>query len=204
MKLKSKNTTLIIIDVQNDFCPGGSLEVKNGDQIVKPINGAQSNFDEIIITQDWHPQSHKCFAINHGLKEYSTIELPYGPQILWPEHCVQNTKGASLNTNLNTSKANLILRKGSNNDIDSYSAFFENDKKTSTGLVGYLKSKDIESIYLCGLAFDFCVFYSAIDAVKLGFNVYVIENLTKSIDLNSSKDTAKKAMLEQNIKLINF
>ena len=200
---KKNNSALLIIDVQNDFCPGGTLEVTNGDHIIQPINNFQLNFENIVITQDWHPRDHLCFACNHKLEEYSTVEFSYGNQILWPEHCVQNTKGADLHENLNTVRSSLILRKGLNKNIDSYSAFFENDKETSTGLDGYLRSKKVESLYLCGLAFDFCVFYTAMDGIKLGYKVFVIETLTKAIDLNSSKTQAKKAMLANNVTLIN-
>ena len=202
MKDITKSSALLIIDVQNDFCPGGALEVSNGDQIIGPINDFQLNFDNIVNTQDWHPRDHKCFAKNHGLEEYSTIEFFYGTQILWPEHCIQNTIGSALHDKLDTTRSNLILRKGLNKNIDSYSAFFENDKETPTGLDGYLKSKSIENLYICGLAFDFCVFYTAMDGIELGYNVFVLENLSKAIDLNSSKTKAKKSMLEKNIKII--
>ncbi len=202
MKNKINNASLLIIDVQNDFCPGGALEVKNGDQIIQPINNFQSDFDNIVVTQDWHPKDHKCFASNHKLEEYSTIEFSYGNQILWPEHCIQDTIGAATHDKLDTTRSSLILRKGLNKNIDSYSAFFENDRETSTGLDGYFKCKNIQSLYICGLAFDFCVFYTAMDGVELGYDVFVIEPLTKAINLNSSKTQAKKAMLENGVKLI--
>ena len=202
MKNKINNASLLIIDVQNDFCPGGALEVINGDQIVEPINNFQSDFENIVITQDWHPNDHKCFASNHELEEYSTIEFSYGNQILWPDHCIQNTIGADIHDKLDTTRSSLILRKGLNKNIDSYSAFFENDRETSTGLDGYFKCKNIQSLYICGLAFDFCVFYTAMDGIELGYDVFVIEPLTKAINLNSSKTQAKKAMLENRVKLI--
>lgn len=202
MGTKKNNASLLIIDVQNDFCPGGALEVSNGDQIIGPINDFQLNFDNIVITQDWHPKDHKCFASNHKQEEYSTIEFFYGNQILWPEHCIQNTVGAALHDRLDTTRSSLMLRKGLNKNIDSYSAFFENDRETSTGLDGYFKSKNIQNLYICGLAFDFCVFYTAIDGINLGYNVFVIEPLTKAINLNSSEARAKKAMLENNVQLI--
>ena len=202
MGTKKNNASLLIIDVQNDFCPGGALEVTNGDHIVGPINNFQLNFDNIVITQDWHPKDHKCFASNHKQEEYSTIEFFYGNQILWPEHCIQNTVGAALHDRLDTTRSSLMLRKGLNKNIDSYSAFFENDRETSTGLDGYFKSKNIQNLYICGLAFDFCVFYTAIDGINLGYNVFVIEPLTKAINLNSSEARAKKAMLENNVQLI--
>ena len=202
MKNKTNNSALLIIDVQNDFCPGGALAVANGDHIIEKINNFQFDFDNIVITQDWHPSDHKCFASNHNLEEYSTIELFYGTQILWPDHCIQDSHGAAFHEKLNISRSSLILRKGLDKNIDSYSAFFENDRETTTGLDGYLKCKNIESLFICGLAFDFCVFYTAMDGIKLGYNVTVLEHLTKAIDLNSSKTHARKSMLERNIKLI--
>ncbi len=197
-------TALIIIDVQNDFCPGGALEVKNGEKIIEPINSAQDKFETIILTQDWHPKDHSSFASNNSAEVYSKIEMDYGSQILWPDHCIQGSIGAKFHKNLNTTNSNLILRKGCNPKIDSYSAFFENDKNTTTGLEGYLKKKEIKRLYLCGLAFDYCVFYSALDGVNLGFEVFVFQDLTKAIKLNNSEKIAKKTMIERGIKLINF
>ena len=197
-------TALIIIDVQNDFCPGGALEVKDGEKIVEPINSAQDKFETIILTQDWHPKNHSSFASNNSAEVYSKIEMDYGSQILWPDHCIQGSIGANFHKNLNTNNSNLILRKGCNPKIDSYSAFFENDKNTTTGLEGYLKKKEIKRLYLCGLAFDYCVFYSALDGVNLGFEVFVFQDLTKAIKLNNSEKIAKKTMIEKGIKLINF
>ena len=198
------NSALIIIDMQNDFCTGGALAVKDGEKIIQRINDAQKEFKTIILTQDWHPQEHSSFASNHGAEPYTNIEMEYGSQILWPDHCVQGSTGANFHRDLNTNKSDLILRKGSNPKIDSYSAFFENDKNTTTGLEGYLIKKDIKRLYLCGLAFDYCVFYSALDGANLGFEVFVFKDLTKAIDLNDSKKTAKKSMIEKGIKLINF
>ena len=197
-------SALIIIDMQNDFCPGGALAVKGGENIVEPINKAQEEFDTIILTQDWHPKEHSSFAANHNAEVYSNMEMDYGSQILWPNHCVQGSEGANFHRNLNTNKGDLILRKGCNPKIDSYSAFFENDKNTTTGLEGYLIKKEIKQLYLCGLAFDYCVFYSALDGINLGFDVFVFQDLTKAIDLNNSKEIAKKTMIEKGIKLINF
>ena len=197
-------TALIIIDVQNDFCPGGALEVKDGEKIIEPINSAQDKFETIILTQDWHPKDHKSFASNNSAEVYSKIEMDYGSQILWPDHCIQGSIGANFHKNLNTNNSNVILRKGCNPKIDSYSAFFENDKNTTTGLEGYLKKKEIKRLYLCGLAFDYCVFYSALDGVNLGFEVFVFQDLTKAIKLNNSEKIAKKTMIEKGIKLINF
>jgi len=190
--------------MQNDFCPGGALAVKDGEKIIEPINSAQEEFETIILTQDWHPKEHSSFASNNSAEVYSTIELDYGPQILWPDHCIQGSVGANFHKNLNTNNSDLILRKGSNPKIDSYSAFFENDKNTTTGLEGYLVKKEIKRVYLCGLAFDYCVFYSALDGVNLGFEVFVFQDLTKAIDLNKSEEIAKKTMIEKGIKLINF
>ncbi len=197
-------TALIIIDVQNDFCPGGALEVKDGEKIIDPINNAQDKFETIILTQDWHPKDHSSFASNNSAEVYSKIEMDYGSQILWPDHCIQGSIGANFHKNLNTDNSNLILRKGCNPKIDSYSAFFENDKNTTTGLEGYLKKKEIKKLYLCGLAFDYCVFYSALDGANLGFEVFVFQDLTKAIKLNNSEKIAKKTMIEKGIKLINF
>ena len=201
---KKMNSALIIIDMQNDFCPGGALAVKGGENIVEPINKAQEEFDTIILTQDWHPKEHSSFAANHNAEVYSNMEMDYGSQILWPNHCVQGSEGANFHRNLNTNKGDLILRKGTNPKIDSYSAFFENDQNTTTGLEGYLIKKEIKELYLCGLAFDYCVFYSALDGINLGFDVFVFQDLTKAIDLNNSKEIAKKTMIEKGIKLINF
>ena len=197
-------TALIIIDMQNDFCAGGALEVKDGEKIIDPINTAQDKFETIILTQDWHPKDHSSFASNNSAEVYSKIEMDYGSQILWPDHCIQGSIGANFHKNLNTDNSNLILRKGCNPKIDSYSAFFENDKNTTTGLEGYLKKKEIKRLYLCGLAFDYCVFYSALDGVNLGFEVFVFQDLTKAINLNNSEKIARKTMVEKGIKLINF
>ena len=198
------NSALIVIDMQNDFCPGGALAVKDGENIIEPINTAQEDFDTIILTQDWHPKEHSSFASNHKAEVYSNMEMDYGSQILWPNHCIQGSEGANFHRNLNTNKGDLILRKGCNPKIDSYSAFFENDKNTTTGLDGYLIRKEIKQLFLCGLAFDYCVFYSALDGINLGFDVFVFQDLTKSINLNNSKEIARKTMIKKGIKLINF
>ena len=198
------SSALIIIDMQNDFCHGGALAVKDGEKLVEPINSAQEKFDTIILTQDWHPEEHSSFASNNSAEVYSNIEMDYGSQILWPDHCIQGSIGANFHKNLNTNNSNLILRKGCNPKIDSYSAFFENDKTTTTGLEGYLVKKEIKRLYLCGLAFDYCVFYSALDGIGLGFDVFVFQDLTKAINLNNSEKLARKTMIEKGIKLINF
>ena len=198
------SSALIIIDIQNDFCSGGALAVKDGETIIEHVNLAQGDFDTIILTQDWHPEEHSSFASNHNIEAYSSMEMDYGSQVLWPDHCIQGSGGAQIHRNLNTNKCGLILRKGCNPKIDSYSAFFENDRITPTGLEGYLIKKEIKDIYLCGLAFDYCVFYSALDGIRLGFDVFIFQDLTKAIDLNNSYETAKKTMIEKGIKLINF
>ena len=198
------SSALIIIDMQNDFCHGGALAVKDGEKLVEPINDAQRKFDTVILTQDWHPEEHSSFASNNSAEVYSNIEMDYGSQILWPDHCIQGSIGANFHKNLNTNNSNLILRKGCNPKIDSYSAFFENDKTTTTGLEGYLVKKEIKRLYLCGLAFDYCVFYSALDGINLGFDVFVFQDLTKAINLNNSERLARKTMIEKGIKLINF
>ena len=198
------SSALVIIDMQNDFCPGGALAVKDGADIIEPINSAQKDFDTIILTQDWHPKEHSSFASNHNAEVYSNMEMDYGSQILWPNHCIQGSEGANFHRNLNTDKGDLILRKGCNPKIDSYSAFFENDRNTTTGLEGYLIKKEIKQLYFCGLAFDYCVFYSALDGINLGFDVFVFQDLTKAIDLNNSKEIAKKTMTEKGVKQIDF
>ena len=195
------NSALIIIDMQNDFCTDGALAVKDAETIIEPINTVQEDFDTIILTQDWHPKEHSSFASYHDAEVYSNMEMDYGSQILWPDHCIKGSEGANFHKNLNTDKCDLILRKGCNPKIDSYSAFFENDKNTNTGLEGYLIKREIKHIYLCGLAFDYCVFYSALDGKNLGFDVSVFQDLTRAINLNNSEEIAKKTMIKEGIKL---
>ena len=176
---------LLVIDVQNDFCPAGALEVAGGNEIIPYINEEMAKYDCVVLTQDWHPKGHSSFATSHeGKNPLELIKMPYGDQVLWPDHCVQGSKGAEFHPDLNIEQANAIIRKGSNPFIDSYSAFFENDRKTSTGLDGYLKSLEIEKISLVGLATDFCVNYSAQDAANLGYKVSVLEKMCRAIDLN--------------------
>ena len=195
-------TALIVIDVQNDFCPGGALAVSNGDSIIALINAKMNDYDTIALTQDWHPAGHSSFASSQGGKSpLETIEMPYGTQVLWPDHCIQGTQGAAFHPNLNTDSANLIIRKGYNPKIDSYSAFFENDQKTPTGLHGYLQTRGVTAIDLVGLATDFCVHFSAVDATKLGYNTRVFENLTKAIDLAGSLDEARSTMIAAGVTL---
>ena len=177
------NKALIIIDVQNDFCPGGALPVPDGDKIIPVINKLSGRFKKVIATQDWHPKDHMSFAMNHpGKKEFEVFDYNGMKQVLWPAHCVPGTPGAEFHPNLNTENINLILRKGNNPEIDSYSAFRENDKETLTGLQGYLRTLEIKETYLCGLALDYCVFYSAMDAKELGFETFVVIDGTKGID----------------------
>ncbi|MFO8236097.1 MAG: bifunctional nicotinamidase/pyrazinamidase [Bacteroidales bacterium] len=186
---------LLIVDVQNDFCPGGALEVPKGDKVIPVLNKLINEYDIIIQTQDWHPKGHYSFASSYDDKQpFQTTELAYGEQVLWPDHCVQNTKGAAFHTELNTTKTQAIIRKGFRQHMDSYSAFYENDFKTKTGLTGYLKDRDIDSLYVGGLATDFCVKWSVIDGCKEGFNVNVIENAIKGIDIDGSVDKAIQEM----------
>jgi nicotinamidase/pyrazinamidase len=178
---------LLVIDVQNDFCPGGALAVAGGDQIVPTINALGDRFAHVALTQDWHPADHRSFAAQHpGRQPFETITLAYGEQTLWPVHCVQETPGAAFHPGLALSRAELVLRKGFRRAIDSYSAFRENDHKTTTGLAGYLRERGIERIYLAGLATDYCVAYSALDAAELGFAAIVIEDACRAIDLGGS------------------
>ena len=188
---------LIVIDVQNDFCPGGALEVPDGDAVVEKINRLADIFQVKVFTQDWHPSDHASFAANHaGKQAFDTIDLTYGTQVLWPSHCVQGTQGAEFHAELETSKADVIVRKGFRAEIDSYSAFFENDRETPTGLEGYLRSRGVEKIFCAGLATDFCVRYSAVDAARLGFEVALIEDACRAIDLDGSLGAAMKEMRE--------
>ena len=185
---------LLVIDVQNDFCPGGALAVDGGNEIVAGINDKMSDFAAVIMTQDWHPAGHSSFASTHDAAPMSMTEMPYGPQVLWPDHCIQGTQGAAFHADLQTDRADLIIRKGYNPAIDSYSAFFENDKITPTGLEGYLRTRGIETLTLVGLATDFCVNFSAVDAAKLGFKVTVDMALCRAIDFDGSLDAAKAGM----------
>jgi nicotinamidase/pyrazinamidase len=178
---------LIIVDVQNDFCPGGALAVPKGDEVVPVINRLAARFDHVVLTQDWHPRGHASFASSHsGKKPFETIDLAYGKQVLWPDHCVQGTPGAAFHSKLQVEKAQLIIRKGFHPDIDSYSGFLEADRSTTTGLAGYLKEKGLRELFICGLATDFCVAWTALDARATGFEVAVIEDACRAIDLEGS------------------
>jgi nicotinamidase/pyrazinamidase len=197
--MRPANEALVVIDVQNDFCPGGALAVTSGDQIVPGINALMDEFRAVILTQDWHPANHSSFATSHpGRQPYEQVELPYGLQILWPDHCVQGSAGAEFHPSLRTD-ADLILRKGFRREVDSYSAFFENDHRTPTGLAGYLRERSIDTVTLVGLATDFCVNYSAVDGARLGFRVAVREDLTRAIDLSGSLSAAHAAWADAGV-----
>lgn len=193
--MRPATDALIVIDVQNDFCPGGALAVAGGDEIISRINGLMDEFAAVVLTQDWHPASHASFAANHpGAAPFSLTQMPYGPQVLWPTHCVIGSEGAALHPDLRTDPAHLIVRKGFRSGIDSYSAFFENDHTTATGLEGYLRDRGVTSVTLVGLATDYCVAYSALDAARLGFRVTVLEGACRAIDLNGSLAEARDRM----------
>ena len=178
---------LIVVDIQNDFCPGGSLAVPQGDEVVPLINELAPRFRHVVLTQDWHAPDHLSFASAHpGKRPYETIVLPYGEQILWPDHCVRKTEGAEFHRDLRVPNASLVLRKGIHREIDSYSTFYENDRITPTGLVGYLRERNVDRVFIAGLALDFCVRYSAEDAVRHRFAVVVIEDACRGIDVDGS------------------
>ncbi len=200
--MRAANEAILVIDVQNDFCPGGALAVAGGDEIVAPINAMVPEFAVRVFTQDWHPADHSSFASQQeGRDPFTLSEMPYGPQVLWPDHCVIGSEGAEFHKRLDTRPADLIVRKGFRREIDSYSAFFENDHKTPTGLEGYLRSRGVEAVTLVGLATDFCVNYSAVDAANLGFGVTVIESLCRAIDLDGSLAAANVGMAEAGVRM---
>jgi nicotinamidase/pyrazinamidase len=193
-------SVLIVVDVQNCFVKGGTLPVQNGEDVVPVINQLAQNFDNVVITQDWHTPEHISFASSHSEKKpFETVKLPYGQQVLWPDHCVQGTPDADLVSSLNIPKAELIIRKGYHQEMDSYSAFREADHKTGTGLTGYLKERGIKKVFITGLATDFCVAWTAMDARANGFEVYVVEDATRGINLNGSLDAAWKKMTTMGI-----
>ncbi|KJC60669.1 isochorismatase [Bradyrhizobium sp. LTSPM299] len=195
---------LLIIDVQNDFCPGGALAVADGDTVVPVVNRLAERFDHVALTQDWHPAGHSSFATSHPpAAPFSSITMPYGPQTLWPDHCVQGTSGAAFHPQLAADKAELVIRKGFRAAIDSYSAFFENDLKTPTGLAGYLRERGLKRIVMAGLATDYCVQYSALDARRLGFETAVVMAGCRAIDLAGSLATATAAMTEAGVVLLD-
>jgi nicotinamidase/pyrazinamidase len=197
------SSALIVVDVQNCFVPGGTLPVGKGDEVVPIVNRLAQSFDNVVVTQDWHTPGHASFASTHaGKKPFETTKLAYGQQVLWPDHCVQGTDDAALHKDLKLPHAQLILRKGYHKDMDSYSAFEEADHKSSTGLAGYLKQRGIKTVFVTGLATDFCVAWTAMDARKLGFDTYVIEDATRAIDLNGSLAAAWKQMGAKGVKRI--
>ena len=193
--MAANDTALIVIDVQNDFCPGGALAVPGGDEVVEPINRLIERYENVVLTQDWHPPGHSSFASSHaGASPFSAVDMPYGAQTLWPDHCVQGTPGAEFHPGLAWQKAQLIVRKGLRSPIDSYSAFFENDRATTTGLAGYLRERGLTRLVLAGLATDFCVAFSALDAARLGFRTTVVTDASRAIDLNGSLAQAERQM----------
>jgi nicotinamidase/pyrazinamidase len=197
------SSALIVVDVQNCFLPGGSLAVKEGDQVIPVINRIAKSFENVVMTQDWHTPHHISFASSHeGKKPFETIKLAYGTQVLWPDHCVQGTDGAQIAKDINIPQAELIIRKGFHNDVDSYSAFMEADKETHTGLASYLKERRIDTVFVTGLATDFCVAWTAIDARHAGFNVYVVDDACRGIDINGSLAKAWEDMTAAGVKKI--
>lgn len=201
--MSGPSSALLIIDAQNDFCPGGALAVAGGDEIMPALNALQQAHAHVILTQDWHPADHSSFASQHiGKSAFEAMQMDYGTQILWPDHCVQGTQGAAFHPALDVTRAELILRKGFRRGVDSYSAFFENDKKTRTGLEGYLRERGIAKLTLAGLATDYCVAYSALDARALGFSVEVVMPACRAIDLNGSLAAQTQAMRQAGVRLI--
>lgn len=200
--MEKAKTALIVVDVQNDFCPGGALAVSGGDEVVPVINEMMPRFDTIVLTQDWHPADHSSFASQHsGKSPFDVVEMDYGAQVLWPDHCVQGTRGADFHPLLNTDAAQVVVRKGFLREIDSYSAFFENDRITPTGLFGYLETRGITSVVMTGLATDFCVAYSALDAARLGFDVSLEMKACRAIDLEGSAEAALDEMRSKGVKI---
>jgi nicotinamidase/pyrazinamidase len=193
---------LVVVDVQNDFCPGGALAVADGDAVVPVANALIRRFEHVVLTQDWHPPGHRSFASSHaGRAPFETIELEYGAQTLWPDHCVQGSAGAAFHADLDTTRAELVIRKGFRAAIDSYSAFYENDRVSSTGLAGYLRDRGFSRVFLCGLATDYCVAYSALDARRLHFDAVVLLDATRAIDLDGSLERSLTAMREAGVVL---
>ena len=196
---------LVVIDAQNDFCPGGALAVRAGDEVMPLINHLAERFEHVVLTQDWHPRGQISFASTHGAEPFSVIQAPYGSQVLWPDHCVQGTSGAEYHPAIARGaalRAELIIRKGHNRSVDSYSAFFENDKRTTTGLAGYLRERGFERCVFVGLAFDFCVRFSAEDAVAQGFQALVVEDATRAIDMDGSEAATREALRRRGVPLV--
>jgi len=197
-----RHDVLIVTDVQNDFCPGGALAVADGDAVVPAVNALARRFEHVVVTQDWHPPGHRSFASSHpGRAPFETIELDYGPQTLWPDHCVQGTLGAALHAGLELTRAELLIRKGFRPDIDSYSVFYENDRTSPTGLAGYLRERGFARLFICGLATDYCVAWSALDARRLHFDAVVLLDACRAIDLGGSLERALQAMREAGVTL---
>jgi len=198
-----RNVCLVVVDAQNDFMPGGTLAVPRGDEVVPVINSLATRFENVVLTQDWHPRGHASFASSHpGTKPFEVLQLHYGKQVLWPDHCVQGTAGAAIHSRLDVQKAQLVIRKGHHRDIDSYSAFLEADRKTATGLKGYLKERGIKQVFLCGLATDFCVAWTALDARAAGFETSVIEDACRAIDLEGSLGRAWSDMTKAGVRRV--
>lgn len=202
LRRRRPDDALLVIDVQYDFCPGGSLAIAEGDAIVPVVNRLAAGFEHVILTQDWHPADHTSFASQHpGTPAFGSIEMPYGPQTVWPDHCVQGTHGAALLAGLSIPHAEMILRKGFRRSIDSYSAFFENDKTTPTGLTGYLRERGLQRLFCVGLAFDICVRFSAEDAVRQGFEAIVVEDACRAVDLHGTKEAAYRGFADRGVAL---
>ena len=198
-----ENDVLIVIDVQNDFCPGGALAVAKGDAVIAPIHRVAPLFQHVILTQDWHPVHHASFASSHPDEQpYQQIDMSYGAQTLWPDHCVRSSEGAKFHADLNLPQAELILRKGYHSDIDSYSAFFENDRTTPTGLGGYLAQRALTRVFLAGLAYDYCVGYSALDARRLGLQAYIFRDACRAIDLDGSVTAIEAEFAKAGVRII--
>ena len=195
---------LLVVDIQNDFCPAGALAVPRGDEVVPIVNDLAQRFTHVILTQDWHPPEHESFASSHpGRTPHETIEVAYGPQVLWPDHCLQGTHGAAIHKDLQIPHAELVLRKGYHRNIDSYSVFCENDRKTRTGLAAYLRERGLARVFLAGLAFDFCVRYSAEDAKRDGFEVIVVEDACRGIDIAGSMTATRQTLNSRGIPCIS-
>jgi nicotinamidase/pyrazinamidase len=204
MRIGLDDDLLLVIDVQNDFCSGGALAVADGDAVVPFINRLAERFGHVALTQDWHPAGHSSFATSHpGSAPFQTINMPYGQQTLWPDHCIQGTPGSAFHPQLQTQRAQLVVRKGFRSAIDSYSAFFENDRRTPTGLAGYLRDRGLKRVFLVGLATDFCVHYSAVDARRLGFDAVLIEAGCRAIDLAGSLDAAWDGMAQAGVQRVS-
>ena len=199
-----ESDVLLVVDVQNDFCPGGTLAVPGGDEVVPVVNRLMDRFDNVILTQDWHPPGHRSFASTHpGKAPFDSVEVEYGPQVLWPDHCVQGTPGAAFHPGLLADRAQLVVRKGFRASVDSYSAFMENDKSTSTGLAGCLQERGLRRVFACGIATDVCVKFTALDARAAGFEVVLIEAASRGIDTDGSLATARREMAAAGVTLID-